>query len=148
MNIEVNGRVVLGFVLGGICGAVATVAIAAGPIGRIQRERDHALLVVNEQRTNIAQLQGFIAAAAQRQQPLAPAAASPQSQDPAVQVLNAVRPGLGTAAAAVATAVQKAQADKTAAQQAAGVAQCPAGSTPQTDPNWQGVRCVASDPQN
>jgi hypothetical protein len=132
MRIEFNGRVVAALFLGGICGVAATLAIAIGPIGRIQLERDNGRVTIEQQKAQIQQLQQRLAA-----QPTS------QSQDPAVQVLNAVRPGLGTAVGALTTAAQKTQAAKAAADQQAANS-CPAGSTPQTGP-WQGLKCVAVD---
>lgn len=144
MKLEFNGRVVLGFVVGLVCGAAATLVITEGQVGRIQIERDvlrverdYARATSERQDAEIQRL------TAQRTgQTAAPTAAAPQ--DPAVQVLNAIRPGLGTAAGALASAAQKSQLSK--ASKSADQQQCPAGSSPQTDPNWQGVRCVATDP--
>lgn len=42
MKIEFNGRVVAGFLLGAICGAIVFGLAIVGPVGRIQRERDDA----------------------------------------------------------------------------------------------------------
>jgi hypothetical protein len=136
MKIEFSGRVVAGFLLGGICGAVATGILAVGPI---QRDRDNARFTIEQQKAQVQQLQETVTA---QQRQLATQSQPAPPQDPAVQVLNAVRPGLGTAAGALVTAAQKAQANKAAAA----AVQCPAGSTPQTSPNWQGARCVATDP--
>jgi hypothetical protein len=151
MKIEFNGRVVAGFLLGGICGVVATVAIAAGPIGRIQEQRDAARATVERQSAQVQQLQGAVAAFQQRlaaQQSPQPATL-PQSQDPAVQVLNIVRPGLGTVAGALVGAVQKAQAAqavKALADQQALANSCPPDSRLEPGP-WQGLKCVAVEPQ-
>lgn len=49
---------------------------------------------------------------------------------------NLLHPGLGTAAVIAKKFVQKNQAG-----------QCPAGSEPMTDPNWQGTKCVEVVPQ-
>jgi hypothetical protein len=95
MKIEFNGRVVAGFLLGALCGAAATIVVAAGPIGRIQREREEARFTIEQQNTQIQQLQ-------QR-------ATQQNSVDPAVQVLNMVRPGLGTLAGAVAQGMKASQ---------------------------------------
>jgi len=118
MKIEFNGRAVASFVCGVVVGAVAALAIAAGPIGRIQIERDAAREDASILRQQLANSKADLQRMAVQQTPQTAPAAPRGAQDPAVQVLNAVRPGLGTAAAALAAAAQKAQAQKAAAQQA------------------------------
>jgi hypothetical protein len=137
MKIEFNGRVVAGFLLGGICGAVATVAIAAGPVGRIQAQRDDARATVERQSEKVKELDAEVIVLQQRLAAVQQTQVA-QSQDPAVQVLNLVHPGLGTVAGALATAAQKAQAAKTAAD----ANSCPPGSRLESGP-WQGLKCVA-----
>lgn len=117
MKIEFNGRVVAGFVLGMVCGAVALAAFAVNPVGRIQRQRDEATKNLADMTAERDRLLGVSQQMFRRineltTQRTGQATAAPQ--DPAVQVLNAVRPGLGTALGAVANAAQKAEADKAA----------------------------------
>lgn len=134
MTIEFNGRAVASFALGLIVGGIGMgVSLALGPIGRVQAERDDSKQKLAEMTAERDRLLGVSQQMFRRINELTPQSAAPQ--DPAVQVLNAVRPGLGTAAGALATAAQKAQIAKAQIQ-------CPVGSTPQTSPNWQGVRCV------
>jgi hypothetical protein len=81
-----------------------------------------------------------------------PASQAPQSQDPAVQVLNMVRPGLGTVVGALANAAQKAQAAKAAADQQAMMQalqreqtekHCPSGNCAACPDGWK----LFSNPQ-
>jgi hypothetical protein len=144
MKIEFNGRVVAGFLLGGLCGVAGMIVLAAGPVGRIQRERDEARFTIEAQKAQVQQLQATVATLA--------AAQSPQNQNP-LNVLNAVHPGLGMLAGAVGNAMQADQARRTAAAIAAqqafekANAACGAGSRLESSPNWQGLKCVAVDPQ-
>ena len=153
MKLEFDGRIVAAVALGAICGAVATVVIAAGPIGRIQRERDdtRATVVilsgeVRELQSTIADLQKRLAAAAQQTQ------THPQPQSSPLELLNVVRPGLGTLAVAADQAIKADQAKRAAAaleaQQAfdKANAECPPGSRLEPGP-WQGLKCVAVGPQ-
>lgn len=85
-------------------------------------------------------------------QTIAVPASAPQSQDPAVQVLNALRPGLGTATGALVGAIQKAQAAKAAADQQAMMQalqreqtekHCPSGNCAACPDGWK----LFSNPQ-
>lgn len=148
MKIEFDGRVAMALVVGVVLGASATVAVAMRPVRRIQSERDQARATVESQRAAIDQRDAAIlqlqSLTFQLQHPVQTTSA-PQSQDAAaIQVLNAVHPGLGTLAGVASQAIQADQVRRAAAA----AAQCPAGSTPQTSPNWQGSRCVSTDPQN
>jgi hypothetical protein len=149
MKIEFNGRVVAGFLLGALCGAAALIVAVAGPVGRIQREREEARFTIEAQKGQIQQLQSTVAI--QQQQLDAAAQAPPQSQN-ALNVLNAVHPGLGTLAGVVGNAIQADQARRTAAAIAAqqafekANAACGAGARLETGP-WQGLKCVAVDIQ-
>jgi hypothetical protein len=110
MKIEFNGRVVAGFLLGAFCGAVGLLVASAGPIGKIQRERDEARATVERQNAQIQQLQSTKSSA--------PAAASP------LQLLDVVRPGLGTLAVAADKAIKADQPKRAAvAAQAASLPQ-------------------------
>jgi|HubBroStandDraft_6_1064221.scaffolds.fasta_scaffold14344_5 hypothetical protein len=90
MKLEFNGREVFGFLLGGVCGVMLSVALGVGPVGRIQRERDEARATVETQRVQIQQLQFQVQAAAQKT----------ADQSSPLELLNAVHPGLGTLAVA------------------------------------------------
>jgi hypothetical protein len=132
-------------------GFVAMLALCTAtvlpPVSRIERERDAARATIEQQRDEILQLQGKLAAvsaerdtfqgmlmlSAVNQRPVAAPAASQSSP---LELLNMVRPGLGTLAVAADRAVKSAQAG-----------QCPPGSEPQTSPAWQGAKCVEVTPR-
>ncbi|SRR5258708_2097901 len=65
MKIEFNGRVVAGFFLGAVCGAVAALLAASGPVGPIQHERDDARSKVEKLIADLGQAQNATADAAQ-----------------------------------------------------------------------------------
>jgi hypothetical protein len=138
MKIEFNGPAVASFFLGGICGVIATLVVAAGPIGRIQVERDNGRATIERQAAQIQNLQAAIAA---QQKPSAPAAASP------LQLLDVVRPGLGMIAVAASNAIKADQAKRAAvaAQQAAGEQQALAEALQreQTEKHCPSGHCAA-----
>lgn len=115
MKIEFDGRVVTALFLGAIVGAVATVVVAAGPVGRIQRELDESR--AKEERVGLQIGQAYRELQSVKEQCYSKPVAErfPQSQDAAVQVLNMVRPGLGTLAGAVAQGIKADQARRAAA---------------------------------
>ena len=135
MTIEVNGRMVAGFVLGMVCGAVALTVAAAGQVGRIQRERDDLRAEAQKLNAENLRVRNELQSLKDAQASAPAATANPDDQGLAA-VGNALHPGLGTAAVMVKKFVQKSEAGN-----------CPTGSQPMTDPNWKGYKCVEVAPQ-
>jgi hypothetical protein len=139
MNLDPKG-ILVGMVFGAAC-AVLVAATTIFP--KLDAELDAARATIDQQRDEIHQLQGKLAAATAERDTLQamltavkvntyPAA----SQSSPLELLNVVRPGLGTLAVAADRAMKNAQAG-----------QCPTGSEPQTSPAWQGAKCVEVTPQ-
>jgi hypothetical protein len=114
MKVEFNGRVVAGFLLGAVCGALVLFISAAGTVARIQGERDEARATIAVLNARILQ---FTIAAQQKSS--APAAASP------LGLLDILHPGLGTLAIAADKAIKADQAKRAASAQQPAVPQGP-----------------------
>lgn len=146
MKIEFNEREAANILFSLVLGAIGMgVGLTLGPISRLQRERDEAR--ASEERVGLQMGQAYRELQSVKAQCYKATAAQAPPADPTVQILNMVRPGLGTALGTIAQKSQDKKQALAAQQQAAVEPQCPAGTTAETSENWQGLRCVADEPQ-
>lgn len=153
MTITLNGKAIALFVGGMIAGAAIALTLVVGPVGKVQAERDEAKLAVANTNAQLAGMQQTIIAdngmITELKQQLAVyqkgsggpgVATAPQS---GVGLLSSLHPGLGAAVQLIDEAAKQSAAKKAAEKARADLAACGPKAHLETNPNWQGSRCVA-----